>query len=330
MDVPSSIKLDKDIAMKNNCHVGFVGIDVSKNWIDVACEAGLFQIEQTQIAIEEFIQNKLKKLKVQWCVLESTGGYERLSVNCLQAAGFQVHVAHPLRVRRFAQAQGLLAKTDRLDANLLAAYGKFIEKKGRVAKVLSPYEKELKDLQGRYEQLKSICHAEKCRANSLVHERVKKQIQKNIIFLKEEMTLLLEEIEKLIKTDTQLDTRKKLLCSMKGVGKITAQPLLIHLAELGELNGKEIASLVGVAPMTNQSGKKIGRAYIQQGRGNVRHVLYMAALSGCRFNTRLKVFYERLIKAGKPAKVAIVAVMRKMLVTLNAMMRDQVAYQTSI
>ena len=172
-------------------------------------------------------------------------------------------------------------------------------------------------------------HAESCRLQNYVDKAVKRNIQKIYDFLTVELEALENEIQKLIEQSDELKNRQKILCSMKGVGVKTSQAILIHLPELGKLSRKKIASLVGVAPVTKQSGKKCGHARIQQGRANVRCVLYMAALVAARYNPVFKSFYERLIKKGKPAKVALVAVMRKMLVTLNAMVRSNHLWQNA-
>lgn len=311
--------------MKVICHDGFVGIDVSKDWLDIAIDQKCFRISQTKEAIDDAINLTIKLHNPSLCVVESTGGYERLIVERLHAAKLNVHVAHPLRVRTFAQAKGLLAKTDKLDAYVLSAYGQFVGTEA-VTQPLSPEQQKLCDLQARYSQVKEMLHAESCRLGNCVIKEVKKNIQKVFNFLKKELETLEAEIQKLIEQNELLNHHQKILRSMKGVGIKTAQMMLIHLPELGRLSRKKIASLVGVAPMTKQSGKKQGNARIQQGRGCVRHVLYMAALVASRFNPVFKQFYERLIEKGKPGKVALVAVMRKMLVTLNAMIRDNKAW----
>lgn len=307
--------------MKAICHAGFVGIDVSKEWLDIAINQKCYRVLQTQEAIDEIISRIIKPSNASLCVVESTGGYERLIVERLQFAKLNVHIAHPSRVRTFAQAKGLLAKTDKLDAYVLSAYGQFVGEEA-VTRSLSAEQQKLRDLQARYTQIKEMLHAESCRLGNCVITQVKENIKKIFNFLKKELEVLEEEIQQLIKQDELLNHHQKILRSMKGVGVKTSQMMLIHLPELGHLSRKKIASLVGVAPMTKQSGKKQGYAKIQQGRGCIRHVLYMAALVASRFNPVFQHFYNRLIEKGKPAKVALVAVMRKMLVTLNAMVRD--------
>lgn len=317
---------EKDNMMKAICHAGFVGIDVSKEWLDIAVDQKCFRVVQTQEAIDETIKQVIKPYHPSLCVVESTGGYERLVVERLQTAELNVHVAHPSRVKTFAQAKGLLAKTDKLDAYVLSAYGQFVGAQA-VTAPLSPDQRKLRDLQARYIQVKEMLHAESCRLGNCVSKQVKSNIQKIFNFLKKELDSLETEIQKLIEQDELLSHHQKILRSMKGVGIKTAQIMLIHLPELGQLSRKKIASLVGVAPMTKQSGKRQGHAKIQQGRSCIRHVLYMAALVASRFNPIFKEFYDRMLEKGKPAKVALVAIMRKMLVTLNAMIRDNMTWK---
>lgn len=307
--------------MEELCHVG---IDVSKEWVDIAINKDCFRVKQTEAALDEKIR-EIKKLSPRLCVVESTGGHERLIVERLLASQLKVHIAHPSRVRCFAKAKGLLAKTDQLDAYVLAEYAAFVGEEAVLAKQ-DVKQQELKDLQARYEQIKDMLHAENCRLGTPVHIKIKADLKESIGFLKKRLEMVEAEIQSIVETDDRLLKRAKLLCSMKGVGKVTAQTLLIALPELGSLSRKEVAALVGVAPMTQESGKRRGYSRIQQGRSNIRRTLYMAALVATRFNKPMKEFYTRLIGAGKPAKVALVAVMRKMLVTLNAMARDDLPW----
>lgn len=310
--------------MNLHCHERYVGIDVSKDWIDIAYNNHCYRVIQKQDDIDKALI-EIKKLDPFLCVVESTGGYERLIVDRLHVAGIQTHIAHPLKVRHFAKAKGLLAKTDKLDAYMLASYGAFLGRNARITKPDS-FQQKLQDLQSRYEQLKMMLHAESCRYSSCIHESVREDVKQSIEFLETRIEKITSEIQELIKIDEELTSKQKILQSMKGVGKITAQTMLIELPELGKLTRKQIAALVGVAPILQESGKKRGRARIQQGRSNVRKTLYMAALVGSRHNEPLKSFYSKLVNAGKPKKVALVAVMRKMLVILNAMLRDNTVW----
>lgn len=304
----------------------YIGIDVSKNWLDIRVGNDAYRMAQEENVINSFIQDQLKQQGDVMGIVESTGGYERLVMDCLYRHGIAVHRAHPSRVRAFAKAKGYFAKTDRIDAKLLASYGEFLKAELLITKQ-DERQAYLSDLQARYQQLKQALQSEHSRLGMPIHAAVKSDIELSIEFLKTRLNALLEKIQCLLDEDPALKKKQVLLCSFKGVGQVTSQTLLIDLPELGELNRKQIAALVGVAPMTKESGKRQGKARIQSGRKEVRHVLYMSALVAVRHNETMKIFYERLKAAGKPKKVALVAAMRKMLVILNAMMRDQVPWK---
>lgn len=303
------------------------GIDVSKEWLDVSIEGKVSRINQTKESIEAFIKQNRANEKPTLAVLESTGGYEQLIANCLEGAGLLVHIAHPNRVRDYAKAKGRLAKTDKIDARILEGYGEFIDPK-IIRDLPSELQLKLNALSGRLAQLKENHHQESCRMG-LVKEKEIKESHKSLI------QLLVKQIEKiesqllsLIETDECLSQKYKLLRSMKGVGPVLAITLLAELPELGRVSKKEIAALVGVAPVTKESGKCKGKAVTQYGRKAVRKVLYMGALVAARHNKRMEVFYQNLLAKGKLKKVALVAVMRKMIVILNAMVQSNTVFQT--
>lgn len=302
------------------------GIDVSKEWLDIAIENRVYRVEQNKKAIVTFIEEN--KSETPLVVLESTGGYERLAVECLSNAGFTVHVAHPNKVKAFAKAKGKLAKTDSIDAKLLSEYGRFINP-NEIRELPSKQHQELQLLAGRLEQLKQIHHQESCRLGIASSKAIKQSHELIIKIIKKEIAEIEAKILSFIKADSMLKEKYNLLRSMKGVGPVLAMVLLVDLPELGKTTKKEVAALVGVAPITNQSGQKTGKAMTKYGRHGIRKVLYMAALSASRYNIRLKVFYEHLIAKGKLKKVAIVAVMRKMLVILNAMMQSKTCFTLS-
>lgn len=312
--------------MKFNCHERFVGIDVSKNWLDIAYNGKCIRINQAQDEIDESLR-QIQNIDPVLCVVESTGGHERLVVERMHAFSLKVHIAHPLQAKNFAKANGLIAKTDKLDAHMLAAYGAFLGDRARLTSP-DPEQQKLLDLQSRREQLKEMLQSEECRLSNRIFEQAKRDIEEHISYLKSKIKVLDKEIKQRINENTELSERVKIFCSMKGVGEVTAQTLLINLPELGRLTRKQIAALAGVAPVANESGKKRGRARIQQGRAEVRKVLYMAALVAAFRNKYMSCFYQKLVAAGKPKKVALVAVMRKMLVTLNAMARDNKCWAT--
>lgn len=310
--------------MKMKAYEVVWGIDVSKEWLDIAIEGKVARIEQTEKSINKFIKGN-KTDKNTLAVLESTGGYELLAVNCFEKAGFVVHVAHPNKVRSYAKARGRFAKSDKLDAKIIEGYGKFIDPK-IIYDLPSPEQRELSALSGRLEQLKEAHHQESCRLGMVKELQIKRSHETVMKLLKEEIKIIEAELLNLIKTDEALNKRYELLCSMKGVGKVLAMTLIAELPELGEIGKKQIAALVGVAPMTRESGKCIGKSMTQFGRQHVRKILYMAALVAARYNARLKEFYQRLLAKGKLKKVALVAVMRKMIVILNAMVQSNTVF----
>lgn len=296
------------------------GIDVSKNWLDIAINQQVFRIDQTEKAINKFI--KKNYIEKTLTVVESTGGYESKIVRCLASSGITVHIAHPNKVKAFSKAKGKLAKTDKIDAKLLKEYGQFI-KEDEIRDLPSQYQTELQLLGSRLEQLKEMHHQESCRLGIASDKVIKKSINLILKSLKMQMLIVEEKIMRLIDEDIVLKEKYNLLRSMKGVGSVLAMSLITDLPELGKANKKEIAALVGVAPITKESGQKRGKATTKYGRNGVRKKLFMGALTACRRNGKLKNFYEKLIAAGKPKKVAIVAIMRKMIVILNAMVQSK-------
>ncbi len=314
--------------MNNYAYSHFYGIDVSKEWLDIASEKKTFKVKQKTKDIKKFIAYNLKNVdKSTLCVVESTGGYEHEISQQLMHAGATVHVAHPSKVVAFAKAKGRLAKTDKIDAKILKEYGKFIQPHElRLPPALKQL--ELKELSSRLAQLKIMHHQELCRFKEIKSVVVKTSLKKMITSINQ----LLEAAEKVvfdaINNDEVMQKKSVILQSMPGVGKVLSTTLLIDLPELGTLDNKQIAALIGVAPVTKQSGKWSGRASTGHGRSCVRKVLFMGALTASKHNIKLKQFYDRLVASGKPKKVALVAVMRKMIVTLNAMARNNEHYRT--
>lgn len=299
----------------------YVGIDVSKDWHDVAVlgQKRITQVANTRRGIIEFTQ-RMKQLNPKMIVVEATGGYEEALVLGLFEAGLPVALVSPQRVRQYGRARGLLAKTDGIDAQNIAEYGKNIQPRLFVAK--SEEGRRLSALVGRRRQLGDMQKAEKNRLR-MANTEIKASLQTVIDCLEAEVERLDEEIRKFMETHAAFQEQEKLLRSAKSIGPVTAATLLADLPELGKLNRKQIAALVGVAPMNQDSGKKRGYRKTKGGRPEVRSVLYMSALSAIRYNPVIKAQYERLVGRGKEKKVAITACMRKMLTILNAMMRDQ-------
>lgn len=307
-----------------------MGIDVSKETLDISLNGKHSKINNKKKAISNFITTNIRKLdiagqRIKLCVLESTGGYEKLSMKLLQEAEINVHRAHPNRVYAFAKVSNHFAKTDKLDAILLEKYAEFVadEQTGDIA--ISDIEEQLRLLKSIELDLEMNVQANQSRLHHL-EGKARIYVKRQISFAKKQLQQIREDIDKLISGNDDLNKKRDLITSYKGVGKKTASVLLIALPELGKLGHKEISSLVGVAPKTNESGKKIHKAHITGGRFYVRKALYMAALVAVRYNKKMVDFYQRLIASGKPAKVALVAVMRKIIVCLNAMVKNNMTF----
>ncbi len=299
----------------------FVGMDVSKDTLDVAVlsKRSIEQFANTKKGIAKLVRG-MHPLNPKRIVVEATGGYEQALVLALFEAGLPVALVSPQRVRQYAKAKGLLAKTDKLDAHILADFGKHIQPRLFVAK--SEERQRLSGLVARRKQLNEMLQAEKHRLRTSSVE-VKNSLKRVIACLKTEMQELDAQIQAFMKTHEDFGEQEKLLRTAKSVGAVTAATLLADLPELGQLDRKQVAALVGVAPMNKDSGKKRGKRKTQGGRPDVRRALYMATLTGIRYNPVLQPQYEQLVKRGKEKKVAITACMRKLLTILNAMMRDQ-------
>jgi transposase len=303
----------------------YVGIDVGKDKCDVAIlgEKIVAEAANTKKGIAALVR-QMRQLNPKLIVVEATGGYEEVLVLELYAAGLPVALVSPQRVRQYARARGLLAKTDGIDAQNLAEYGKNIQPRLFVAK--SEEGRRLSALVARRKQLGEMHKAEKNRLRTASAE-VKASLQTVIDCLEAEVQRLDNEIRQFMKEHAEFRQQEKLLRSAKSIGPVTAATLLADLPELGKLDRKQIAALVGVAPMNHDSGRKRGYRKTKGGRPAVRSVLYMSALSAIRYNPIIKAQYDQLVKRGKEKKVAITACMRKMLTILNAMMRDQQSFR---
>lgn len=312
--------------MNTKAYKKYYGIDVSKEWIDFAIDNKVLRINQKKSQIKKFIRQHLECSNSSLCVLESTGGYEHLISKCLVEAGITVHIAHPNKVVAFAKAKGRLAKTDKIDAKILKEYGEFIQE-CELRFPLSEKQIELQELGSRLAQLKANRHQETCRLGLTNSALVRKSLESVIKLIDKQIVLIEEELLTIIESDDKLKKRYEILQSMKGVGKVLAMVIITDLPELGSLNKKQIAALVGVAPLTKESGKWRGAAKTHFGRASVRRVLYMAALVASKHNEKLRVFYEHLVANGKLKKVALVAVMRKMIVILNVMANKEECFQ---
>lgn len=303
----------------------FVGIDVSKARLDVASHpAGATQsVANDETGIKTLV-DRLRAVKPVLIVLEATGGIERSVVRALVAAELPVTVANPRQVRDFAKATGQLAKTDVLDAQILARFAEAV----RPALRPLPDEMtlELRALIARRRQISEMLTAEKNRL-SRAPRRVQKRIEAHIRWLEGEMERYDEDLDQTIRQSPIWREQEDLLKSVPGIGSVISRTMLAELPELGNLNRKQIAALVGVAPLNWDSGLMRGRRVIWGGRAHVRTALYMGALTASRRNPVIRDFYKRLRAAGKKPNVALVACMRKLLVILNAILKHRVPWR---
>jgi transposase len=304
----------------------FVGIDVSKTWLDIAIHESeaTWRAGNDEVGIAEVVK-RLRKIKPALVVLEATGGYEMLLVAELAHGNLPVVVTNPRKVRAFARSTGQLAKTDKLDAKLLAHFAAAI--RPAVRTMPSDEEEQLTGLLVRRRQLVDMLTVEKNRLHT-VRPALREDIQEHIDWLQDKLSKMDEEIDQFVKKTSWWKEKDAILRSAPGVGRVTSCTLLAMLPELGTLNRQEIAALVGVAPVNKDSGRKQGKRRVYGGRATVRSVLYMAALSAKKYNPRIKKFYEELLQRGKEKKVALTACMRKLLVILNAMMRTNQLWRT--
>jgi transposase len=298
-----------------------VGIDVSKDWLDIVVIPSGETWRTENIAEEiDVLVKRLETLKPERIIIEATGGYERLVTSKLYLARLPVCRVNPRRVRYFARSVGQLAKTDKLDAKVLARFGELV--KPALTKLPSEDEQLLSALLTRREQLLAILVAEKNRLN-LAPAKVKPSLNEHVTWLKQRIKELDQEIDDFINNAPDLKEKDEFLQEVEGIGKKTSAKLIADLPELGSCDRKQIAALVGAAPYSQDSGRKKGQRAISGGRPAVRSVLYMATLAATRFNPVIREFYLRLLLAGKKKKVALIACMRKLLTILNAILRDR-------
>jgi len=298
----------------------YVGIDVSKDRLDIAVLEGRCEsVANTREGIANVVQ-WMQALQPELIVVEATGGYQRNVVDALFHAGLCVAVVNPARVRQFARASGLLAKTDKLDAFVLAEFGRKMQPRRYEGKTEA--EKQLSALLVRRKQLEEMLKAEQNRLRTIAPS-LRGSVERIIAVLKEEKKRLEEQIEQFLNEQKAWQEQREILSSAPGVGPVTTATLLANLPELGKMDRKKIAALVGVAPMNYDSGRKRGYRKTKGGRGDVRSVLYMSTLVATRYNPLIRTQYQQLLKRGKLKKVALTACMRKFLTILNAMMRDQ-------
>ena len=304
-----------------------IGIDVSKQRFDVCVlpSRQMFSCDNTVSGRQQLLKT-IAPLHPTRVVVESTGGYETPLVHDLLLAQLPTARAHPGRVRDFARSQGQLAKTDTLDAEILARYSA-ASVDLRLTRPITPQALDLQSLVSRRRQLVEAHTAESNRLDKNPSPTATKSIQRVRGVLSEEIQAIDDAIETVIESDNQWKPTDALLQSVKGVGPQTSRILIAELPELGQLNRQQVAALVGLAPYNADSGQQHGRRRIRGGRGRVRSVLYMAALTAQRCNSVLKAFSDRLKREKKPSKVILIAIMRKLLTILNAIVKTQTPWR---
>jgi transposase len=303
-----------------------VGIDVAKKHLDVYVNSTgeNYRIENNSHDIDKLI-TRLKSEKAEKVVLESTGGYESALVGELHAAGLTVAVVNPRQVRSFARATGRLAKTDSIDAEILACFGEAI--KPKATPVCDKITNKIKTLVRRRRQLMVMTQAEANHTEHVTDKAILNSIRRVRKTIEKELTWVDRQLEQVIQSSPIWQSKAELLSSMPGISDTTAAALLANLPELGTLNRREVAALVGVAPINRDSGTLRGKRMTGGGRACVRRALFMPTLVAIRHNPRIRKHYANLLANGKAKMTAVIACMRKLLITLNAMLRENLLWR---
>lgn len=305
-----------------------VGIDVSKDRLDVAVRptGEVFVVARDAEGLDSLIA-RLLPLAPAAIAIEATGGYETVVAASLAAAGLAVVVVNPAQIRAFAQALGRRAKTDPIDAGVIAH---FVEATKPAIRPLPDEETRLlADLVARRRQIVAMIGAERQRQKRLPNKRLQKSIARLLAALQKELSSLESDIDETVRGSPAWRAKEDLLASVPGIGKVIARTLIAELPELGSLDRRQVAALVGLAPWTRQSGQWKGKSFIGGGRADVRTALFLGAMVAARHNPELKAFRDRLVAAGKPKLVALVATARKLLTILNAILRDRTPWQSA-
>lgn len=310
---------------KDKCHIG---IDVSKAILDVYIleDQKFLQFANDPSGIKKLVK-KIKLSPDSLVVMESTGGYEKPVAQVLAKADIKVAVINPRQIRDFAKALGKLAKTDRIDAEVIAIFAEKIQPKINI--ICDENQHKLAEKNTRRRQLIEMITMEKNRLDKASKE-MKKSIQHVIDLLEKELEKINQSLQKAIQNDPEYARKDALLQTIKGVGSATTAGVIADLPELGSLTGKEISALAGLAPLNRDSGAMRGKRTIWGGRASVRRTLYMATLVATRHNKRIRAFYEKLCAAGKAKKSAIVACMHKMLIIMNAMIKNDQPWRIEV
>lgn len=306
--------------MTNKTFLFNVGVDISKLKLDVAFSAQqVASFDNNQEGFNRLLK-ELKNKSETRVVMEATGGYEKPLAQFLQSQGIAVSIVNAKRVRDYAKALGKLAKNDRIDAEVIRLFAEAVNP--NVTATASASQQGLDALVHRREQLVKQRAMEKQHLETVSNKEAVRSIKRTIDYLDKEIKRIEQAIKALIDAEPVLTEKVERLSAVKGIGDISALTLIADLPELGQLTNKEISALVGVAPFCRDSGALKGKRTTWGGRAQVRSILYMAALSAVQFNPPIKAFYSRLVKNGKTKKVALVAAMRKLLITLNSMLRN--------
>jgi transposase len=304
----------------------YVGIDVSKDRLDVHVlpQGEAFSVERNGKGLALLVE-RLKSFAPSLVAVEATGGFESTTAAAVAGAGLPLAVVNPAQVRHYAQALGKRAKTDPIDALVIARFAADVKPDARP--LPDEMTQLLADLVARRRQIVEMLQAERQREKRATVKRLKKSIARLIAALEKELAELDRDIDNAVRSSSVWQQKEELLTSVPGVGSKIAHSLIADLSELGTLNRKQIVALAGLAPYTRQSGKWKGHSTIGGGRKTVRAPLFMAAMVASRFNPVLKAFRDRLVAAGKPKMVALIAVARKLLTILNAILRDKTPWQ---
>ena len=303
----------------------YVGIDVGKTLLDIYYSNKNLIIKNSLVEINNLILELKKEasLSTIFIIFEATGGYEHSLIKILVEEKIDFHVVHPNKVRAFAKSKGILAKTDKIDAQVLCSYAEIFKPKADVP-LLTNEEEKLSGLLKRREQLLQEKHRENNRLDKIHSDYVEKSIRDHLKWLEQSIENIENEIKSIHMNNEKIIHKVKLFTSVPSVGVLVALHLITYLPELGYLSHKEIASLAGVAPFNRESGKYRGKRFIQFGRGKIRKFLYMSALTSIRCYTEMKDFYKKLKEKGKPSKVILTAIMRKLLMVLNSIAKRQI------
>lgn len=309
----------------------FVGVDISKKYLDLYLYPidKVLHIENSEEGMKLLLSElSVHKEQIQTIVCEATGGYETLMLRTLKSAGYKTWKVEPKRIKAFIASEGIKSKTDKGDAKMIALFAsqkicsyESIER--------SEHENYLNELCKRRADMKKNIVCEKLRLEHEQNPFCKKLIEKHIRYMEKQVEVIEKEMDSIVAADEKMQQKVDLVASVPGVGKITALALVIGLPELGNIENRQIAALVGVAPFTRESGMHKGQARTSAGRQQVRQALYMAALAAISHNNTLKAFFKQLKGKGKRGMVALVAVMRKLIVIINAMIRDNQQWKES-